>query len=157
MRINTSRTAPIRLGDNEKEDVTSLTYLGSIVDTTGGTDQDIKIRIGKAKTAYILLRKIWNSRELSRPTKIRIFNSNVKAVLFYGAETWRTNVSSECSPSSTNAYAEFLGSGGQTTLTTRSSGSKQTNYLHLCRSAKGNVLGSDIHKGRIRAASHDMP
>ena len=95
MRINTSRTEPIRLGDNEIEDVTSFTYLGSIVDTTGGTDQDIKIRIGKARTAYILLRKIWNSRELSRPTKIRIFNSNVKAVLFYGAETWRTNVSSD--------------------------------------------------------------
>ena len=95
MRINTSRTEPIRLGDNEIEDVTSFTYLGSIVDTTGGTDQDIKIRIGKARTAYILLRKIWNSRELSRPTKIRIFNSNVKAVLFYGAETRRTNVSSD--------------------------------------------------------------
>ena len=95
MRINTSRTEPIRLGDNEIEGVTSFTYLGSIVDTTGGTDQDIKIRIGKARTAYILLRKIWNSRELSRPTKIRIFNSNVKAVLLYGAETWRTNVSSD--------------------------------------------------------------
>ena len=91
MRINTSRTEPIRLGDNEIEDVTSSTYLGSIVDTSGGTDQGFKIRRGKARTAYILLRKIWNSQDLSRPTKIRIFNSN----LFYGAETLRTNVSSD--------------------------------------------------------------
>ena len=95
MRINTNRTEPIRLGDNGIEDVTSFTSLGSIVDPSGGTDQDIKIRIGNAKTAFILLRKIWNLRELSRPTKIRIFNSNVKAVLFYGAETWCTNVSSD--------------------------------------------------------------
>ena len=69
MRINTSRTEPIRLGDNEIEDVTSFTYLGSIVDTTGGTDQDIKIRIGKARTAYILLRKIWNSRGTIKTNK----------------------------------------------------------------------------------------
>ena len=58
-------------------------------------DQDFKIRTRKARTAYILLRKIWNLWALSRQTKIRIFNSSVKAVLFYGAETWRTNVSSD--------------------------------------------------------------
>ena len=87
MRNNTSRRKQIRLGNKEIEDVTSFTYLGSIVDTNGGTDQDFKIRIGKARTAYILLRKIWNLRELSRPIKIRIFNNSVKAVLFYGAET----------------------------------------------------------------------
>ena len=159
MRINTSRTEPIRLGNNEIEDVTSFTYVGSIVDTTGGTDQDIKIRIGKARTAYIILRKIWNSRELSRPTKIRTFNSNVKAVLFmvqrHGAQM--SHQTNECSPSSRNAYAEFLGSGGQITSTTTSSGSKQTNCLHPYRSAKGNEIGSDIDYGRIRAASHDRP
>ena len=64
---------------------------------------------------------------------------------------------SEYSPSSTYAYAEFLGSCGQTASTTKSSGSKPINYLHPCRSAKGNGLGSDILSGRIRAASHDRP
>ena len=96
MRINTRRTEQsIRLGANEIGAVTSFTYFGSIVDTTGGTDQDIKIRIGKARTAYVLLRKILKTRELLRPTKIRPFNSNVKAMLLYGTETWRTNVSSD--------------------------------------------------------------
>ena len=132
MGINTGRMEPIRLGNNEMEDFTSFTYLGSIVDTTGGKDQDIRIRIGKVRTAYILRRKIWNSRELSRSTKMRIFNSNVKAVLFYvqGHGAQMSHQTSECNPSSTNAYADFLGSGGQTASTTRSSGSKPINYLH---------------------------
>ncbi|VDP27638.1 unnamed protein product [Schistosoma margrebowiei] len=33
---------------------------------------------------------IWNSKQLSTNIKVRIFNTNVKAVLLYGAETWRT-------------------------------------------------------------------
>ncbi|VDP63098.1 unnamed protein product [Schistosoma curassoni] len=33
---------------------------------------------------------IWDSKQLSTNIKVRIFNTNVKAVLLYGAETWRT-------------------------------------------------------------------
>ncbi|VDP45494.1 unnamed protein product [Schistosoma margrebowiei] len=36
------------------------------------------------------LKNIWNSKQLSTNIKVRIFNTNVKAVLLYGAETWRT-------------------------------------------------------------------
>jgi hypothetical protein len=91
MRID-NNTEPIVLGDGALENVTELIYLGNVVDTSGGTDKDIRVRIRKAKTGFNMLKKIWNAREIS--TKIRIFNSNVKAVLFYGAETWRTTVAS---------------------------------------------------------------
>ena len=37
-----------------------------------------------------MLDNIWKSKTLSKHTKIRIFNSNVKSVLLYGSETWRT-------------------------------------------------------------------
>ncbi|VDO83765.1 unnamed protein product [Schistosoma mattheei] len=46
--------------------------------------------IGKARAAYLQLRNIWNSKQLSTNTKVRIFNANVKTVLLYGAETWTT-------------------------------------------------------------------
>ncbi|VDP33385.1 unnamed protein product [Schistosoma curassoni] len=36
------------------------------------------------------MKNIWNSKQLSTNIKVRIFNTNVKAVLLYGAETWRT-------------------------------------------------------------------
>ncbi|VDP31522.1 unnamed protein product [Schistosoma margrebowiei] len=72
------------------EDVKSFTYLGSIIDEQGDSDADVKARIGKAKTAFLQLKNIWNSKQLSTNIKVRIFNTNVKAVLLYGAETWRT-------------------------------------------------------------------
>ena len=68
--VNTSRTEPIRLGGDEIGNNKSFTYLGSIMDTTGGTIENNKIRIGKDKIAYILLQKIC-SRELSRPIKLQ--------------------------------------------------------------------------------------
>nr|KAG5705703.1 hypothetical protein BaRGS_026642 [Batillaria attramentaria] len=34
--------------------------------------------------------KGWASKVVSIRTKLRIFNSNVKSVLLYGCETWRT-------------------------------------------------------------------
>ncbi|CAH8677390.1 unnamed protein product [Schistosoma haematobium] len=72
------------------EDVESFTYLGSIIDEQGGSDADVKERIGKARAASPQLRNIWNSKQLSTDIKVTMFNTNVKAVLLYGAETWRT-------------------------------------------------------------------
>ena len=67
-----------------------FTYLGSIVNKVGGADEDIKSRTNKARYAFNTLRPIWNSSALSLNNKIRIFNTNVKSVLLYGSETWRT-------------------------------------------------------------------
>ena len=50
---------------------------------------DIKNRLGKATRAFNKLAKIWRSGQLSKNTKIRIFTSNVIAMLLYGCETWR--------------------------------------------------------------------
>ena len=72
------------------EESQSFTYLGSVVDHQDGTDSDVKARIGKARAAFTQLKNIWTSRELSLSTKMRLFNSNVKSVLLYGAETSRT-------------------------------------------------------------------
>ena len=39
------------------EDVKDFTYIGSVVDTLGGTDQDALTRIGKARAAFLMLKK----------------------------------------------------------------------------------------------------
>ena len=36
-----------------------------------------------------MLKPIWRSTALTTKTKLRVFGSNVKAVLLYGSETWR--------------------------------------------------------------------
>ncbi|VDP00848.1 unnamed protein product [Schistosoma margrebowiei] len=81
---------PITLDGEILEDVESFTYLRSIIDEQAGSDADVKAKISKARTVFLHLKNIWNSKQLSTNIKVRIFNSNVKAVLLYGAETSRT-------------------------------------------------------------------
>ena len=64
------------------------------MDKSGGTDTEVKTRIGKARSACNLPKKVWNSREHGTSTKVCLFNSNVKSVLLYGAESWRTTKAS---------------------------------------------------------------
>jgi hypothetical protein len=59
-------------------------------DNLGGSDKDVKIRIGKARTAFNMMGSIWKARNISLKTKVRLFNSNVKPILLYGTETWKT-------------------------------------------------------------------
>ena len=55
-----------------------------------GTDSDVNSRFEKKRAAFMLVMNIWVSKEISSlTTKIRMFNSNMKSVLLYGAETWR--------------------------------------------------------------------
>ena len=90
MRIQSSaNTGNITCGDEVLEQVTAFTYLGSLVSTTGGTEEDVEGRCRKAQAAFCMLRPVWRSKCISLWTKLRIFSSNVKAVLLYGSETWR--------------------------------------------------------------------
>ncbi|VDP45953.1 unnamed protein product [Schistosoma margrebowiei] len=90
LRYNIACTNPITIDGEDLEDVKTFTYLGSITDEHGGSDADVRVRIGKARAAYLQLRNIWNSKQLSTNIKFRIFNKNVKTILLYGTETWRT-------------------------------------------------------------------
>ena len=78
------------MGGKPIKEVESFVYLGSIITKQGGADEDVTSRIGKARGAFIMLKKVWTSKEISTETKMKIFNSNVKSVLFYGCETWKT-------------------------------------------------------------------
>ncbi|VDP62549.1 unnamed protein product [Schistosoma curassoni] len=90
LKYNTENSNPITLDGKTLQDVQSFTYLGNIIDEQGGSDTDVKERIGKARTAFLQLKNRWNSKQISTNIKVRIFNTNVKAVLLYGDETWRT-------------------------------------------------------------------
>ena len=85
VRINNEQDRPIQLEEEEIIDTDKFVYLGSVVNRDGGTDEDIKSRINKARLAFNTLRPIWNSSALSLKSKVRIFNTNVKAVLLYGS------------------------------------------------------------------------
>ncbi|VDP72342.1 unnamed protein product [Schistosoma curassoni] len=81
LRYNTACTNPVTIDGEALEDVKTFTYLGSIIDEHGGSDADVKARICKARAAYLQLRNIWNSKQLSTNIMVRSFNTNVNTVL----------------------------------------------------------------------------
>ena len=93
MEVKTDSTANITVEGKSLDDVDTFTYLGSGATTTGRTEENIKPRIGKARGAFVMLNKILKDRTISLNTKIRMFNCNVKSVLYYDCMTWKTTVS----------------------------------------------------------------
>ena len=91
-RVNTRNADKIELDGEEIDDVEDFVYLGSKISRDGGSDRNIKVRIGKARTAFTIQAPVWRSNVISRKTKLRIFNTNVKTVLLYGYETRRVTI-----------------------------------------------------------------
>ena len=89
MRNNCQTADPVKLGEQDVEDVTEFTYLGAKVTKDGNTEAEIKTRINKARGAFAALKNIWKTKIISKKTKIRIFKSNVLSVLLYAAESWK--------------------------------------------------------------------
>ena len=89
LRLNSKETTPIRIKGKDVEDVDTFTYLGAVINKTGGSTEDIKHRLSLARSAFAMLNPLWKSKQYSTKTKIRIFNSNVMSVLLYGAEMWK--------------------------------------------------------------------
>ena len=58
LRLNSTCKRPIMLEGEGLEEVESFRYLGSIVDTRGGTEADEKTRNSKARAAFHILRKV---------------------------------------------------------------------------------------------------
>ena len=99
MSINAQKTESQFLGSGDKriqlsvdgnqlEQVESFVYLGGNISAHGGSDKDVERRIGLARGIWQTLGKIWNSKELSRNTKIRMYETLVLSALMYNSETW---------------------------------------------------------------------
>ena len=71
------------------EVVRGTKYLGAMFNEEGTCDDEIEKRIGAASKAIGALRKeVLERRELSKDTKIRVFNTVNIPTLTYGCETW---------------------------------------------------------------------
>ena len=69
------------------EAVDCFTYLGSIVENSGGSEVEICHRAQLTKNAMDRLRKIWSGSSLSKTLKIRLVNALVFLVFLYASET----------------------------------------------------------------------
>ena len=94
LRLNTNNNEKVQGDDRDIDDVESFVCLGAHVSSAGGTEDDIKARLGEASAAYSKLEKIWNS-QFTTKNEIKIFKSNVISLLLYGCETWRMTQTDE--------------------------------------------------------------
>ena len=58
IKMNSAITVSVTLGAVVREEVKHFPYLSSVVDTQGGTEADVKVRIGKARVAFLELKNI---------------------------------------------------------------------------------------------------
>jgi hypothetical protein len=70
LKSNTKTRADLTVNGQNLEEVDFFTYLGNEVDNLGGSDKDVKIRIGKARTAFNMMGSIWKARNISLKTKV---------------------------------------------------------------------------------------
>ena len=87
-RVASKPQVSITIDGTEIEQVAKFTYLGHLITEDGKCDDEIKRRIGIAKTTFCRMNKVLTSRMISLDTRKRIFQCYILSTLTYGAETW---------------------------------------------------------------------
>ena len=86
-----SCSLPFNIWGNTIETVSSFQYLGSILSSDASLDNEINCRISKPAKLFSALKcKVWHNSNLSKLTKLAVFNATVIPALLYGVETWPT-------------------------------------------------------------------
>ena len=61
LKVNSVQQAKVQQKGKDIEEDNKFTYLGSVVTDKGGTDEDVKNRIGKARHVFSILKTVWNT------------------------------------------------------------------------------------------------
>ena len=70
--------------------VENFTHLGSTLSRCANIDDEVKNRIAKSSWAFGNLRKkVWEKREISQSTKVKVYKTVVLTTLLYDCETWK--------------------------------------------------------------------
>jgi len=77
----------IRVHGEPLKSTESFTYLGSTVTTTNLPDLEVERRIQSATKAYgALAKRLWDSRDVGRATKVKVYQAAVLPCLLYATE-----------------------------------------------------------------------
>ena len=79
----------IYIGGNALQEVSSFSYLGSVITPNNDLQEEIDSKVAKARRAYHMLsQRLWRQRGIRRRTKVKVFNAVVTSTLLYGAGSW---------------------------------------------------------------------
>ena len=87
---NSTNTTPVQVMMNgqQLEEVKAFKYLGATLTTDSKSTTEIKTRIAIATSTMAKLEKVWRNRNISFPTKTRLYKALVLSTLLYGCESW---------------------------------------------------------------------
>ena len=77
------------------ETVSDFTFLGSKITADGDCSHEIKGRLLLGRKVMTILDSIFESRDITLPTKVRLVKAMVFTVVMYGCESW-TVKKAEC-------------------------------------------------------------
>ena len=85
--VNTTdaKSARIIINQQQLEEVENFKYLGAILSVDGSCEAEIRARIGAAMAR---LNRIWSSKSIGFPTKLKLYRALVKTIVLYRCETW---------------------------------------------------------------------
>ncbi|VDP69451.1 unnamed protein product [Schistosoma mattheei] len=107
LRYNTAYNNRITIDGEDLDDVKPFTYLCSISDQHEGSDTDMNAWIGKARVAYLQLKNIWNSKQLSVNCKHQ--SQNIQYKCQDSSTVWGRNLENHESrhPQDTSVYQQL--------------------------------------------------
>ena len=100
----------IMINNKQLEPVTSFKYLGGII-TDEGSRPEILSRIAQTTAALTKLKPIWNNKNISISSKIRLMRSLVMAIFLYASETWtlKAGLENKIKAAEMRCYRRLLG------------------------------------------------
>lgn len=84
-----AKRADLTVGTTTYKGVDRFKYLGCIVTDTNHRAEEIDVRIQNALRCSEALHRVLVSKLISRPTKIRVYKTDIRPILMYGCEAWR--------------------------------------------------------------------
>jgi hypothetical protein len=79
---------PIKIENKELEQVKSLKYLVSIINTDNTMEEEIKERIALGNKVYFAKKRMFQSRLISKRAKLKLYYSVIRPIVTYSSETW---------------------------------------------------------------------
>ena len=89
MTVNVNTPDPVTVNGVDLPQTCKFTYLGSNITPEGGTNEDIRSRMGKARNTFREMNNVWRSAQYNTNTKLKLYQSCVVSTLLYGSECWR--------------------------------------------------------------------
>ena len=81
-------SGPITLWEIDGETVSDFIFAGSKITADGDCSHEIKRRLLLVRKVMTNLDGIFKSRDITLPTKVRLFKAMVFPVVMYGCESW---------------------------------------------------------------------